>query len=160
MTKGALLARIEADRARFDRTVARVPPERLADPILPGDWSVKDVLAHVAWGEREAIGVIQKRALVGSDLWDLPEDDRNAAVVEKSRSRQLDDILREYRTTFDEYVAAIGQLSDAELNDPERIRGLDDGIPGWRPWRVLYDPGHYGEHGRTIAAALRDLAPR
>ncbi len=155
VTKEALIAWIREDRARFDEIVARVPHERLADPVLPGGWSVKDVLAHVAWGDREGIGVATARALVGSDLWDLPEDERNAAVVAESRSRDVDEVIREYRAAFDEYISAIGQLSDEDLNEPERIAGLAERIPGWRPWRVLYDPGHYEDHGRTIEEAFR-----
>jgi uncharacterized protein (TIGR03083 family) len=154
LTKDALIARIAADRARFDEVVSRVPRERLTEPILPGGWSVKDVLAHIAWGEREGIGVMRERALVGSELWDLTEDERNAAVVRESRSRDVDEVLREYGTAFAEYVSAITLLSDEDLNGPERIRGLAERIPGWPPWRVLYDPNHYEEHGRTIEAAF------
>jgi hypothetical protein len=154
VTKVALLARINADRARFDAILARVPRERLTESCLPGGWSVKDVLAHIAWGDREGAGVAEARALVGSELWGVSEDERNAAVVEGSRSRTLEDVLGEYRAAFDAYVSAIGRLSDEDLNDPERIHGLVARIPGWRPWRVIYDPGHYDEHGRTIEAAL------
>ena len=154
VTKAQLLATIRADRERFDRIVGRVPRERLADPILPGGWSVKDILAHIAWGDREGIGVARARALVGSDLWNVSEDERNDAVVRESRSRDLDDVLSDYRVSFDEYIAAIADLSDEELNEPDRIRDLSERIPGWRPWRVLYDPGHCAEHGETIEAAF------
>jgi hypothetical protein len=41
------------------------------------------------------------------------------------------------------------------LNDPDRIADLARVIPGWRPWRVLYDPDHYADHGRAIEAWLR-----
>lgn len=41
-------------------------------------------------------------------------------------------------------------MSEEELNDPARIRGLSERIPGWRPWRVPYDPDHYEDHARTI----------
>jgi hypothetical protein len=149
-----LLATIRADRARFDKTLGRIPRERLTDGILPGGWSVKDVLSHIAWGDREGIGVARARALVGSELWDLPEDERNEAVVLESQLRDLHEVLSEYRTSFDEYLSAIGELSDEDLNEPERIRDLSERIPGWRPWRVLYDPGHYEEHGRTIEEAF------
>jgi hypothetical protein len=50
-------------------------------------------------------------------------------------------------------------MSEEELNEPARIRGLAERIPGWRPWRVLYDPGHYAEHGRAIEDALALHAP-
>jgi hypothetical protein len=148
------LAAVRADRDRFDRILGSVPRDLLTEPILPGGWSVKDVLAHIAWGDREGIGVVRARALVGSDLWNLSEDERNEAVVRESRSRGLDDVLAEYRAAFGDYMAAIAGLSYDELNEPDRFEGLAERIPGWRPWRVLYDPGHYDHHGKAIAAAL------
>lgn len=158
MRKDELLATVKADGERFDGIVQYVPSELLEKPIIPGGWSVKDVLAHIAWGEREGIGVMRARALVGSDLWDLPEDERNAAVVHESRSRSLDEVLLEYRAAFDEYVSVLSDLSEAELNDASRFGGLTERIPGWRPWRVLYDPGHYEDHGKAIASALEQRA--
>jgi uncharacterized protein (TIGR03083 family) len=154
VTKDGLLTAIREDRARFDATLATVPRDRLEDPVLPGGWSVKDVLAHITWGDREAIGVIEARALVGSELWELDEDARNEAVVRESRALGLDDVIQRYRTSFAAYLEALDGMSDEELNEPGGIRGLVDRIPGWRPWRVLYDPGHYAEHRETIEARL------
>ena len=157
VTRDDLLRRIRADRDRFDVMVSRVPTDRVTDPILPGGWSVRDVLAHVAWGEREGIGVARARALVGSELWEQSEDERNETVVRASRSLSADEVVAEYRSAFADYIAALEELSDDELNEPGQIRDLPERIPGWRPWRVLYDPGHYAEHGRTIEEALPQL---
>lgn len=158
VTKEGLISRIVGDRERFEVVLARVPRSRLVEPALPGGWSVKDVLAHIAWGEREAVGVMRARALVGSDLWHLSQDERNAAVVRESAPRGVDDVMRDFEAVFDEFVNELERLSDEELNEPERIRGLAEAIPGWRPWRVLYDPDHYEDHARVIEAHLPTLA--
>lgn len=154
VTKAELLDQIRTDRARFDSVLDQVPHERLTEPALPGGWSVKDILAHIAWGEREALGVMRARELVGSELWNVPQDERNAAVVFASRDRSLDEVVDDYRSAFEEYLAELEQMAEDELNEPERIRGLTEGIPGWRPWRVLYDPDHYEDHARTIEVHL------
>jgi uncharacterized protein (TIGR03083 family) len=154
VTTDELLATIRADRARFDAVLERVPPELLEDPILPGDWSVKDVLAHIVWGDREGSGVMRARALVGSDLWQLPQDERNAIVVRESRSRALDEVMAEYRSSFDDFLVALEALSEEELNEPDRLAGLPEQIPGWRPWRVIYDPDRYADHGDAIASTI------
>lgn len=155
LDKRDLIASIERERAWFDAIVARVPPERLAEPGLPGGWSVRDVLAHIAWCARQNAGVARARALVGSDLWGLPEDERNAAVREQSRIQTVAEILREYRESHRDLLAEIEKLSDEELNDPREMADLVRMIPGRRPWRVLYDPGHYADHGRAIEDWLR-----
>jgi uncharacterized protein (TIGR03083 family) len=157
VTKQQLLRTIRADRAGFESVIARVPEDQLAEPILPGGWSIKDVLAHIAWGEREGIGVMEARALVGSELWEVSEDERNEAVVSESRDRATQDVMKAYQSTFADYVAALERLSDEDLNEADRFVGLPERIPGWRPWRVLYDPTHYREHGETIQAAVTRL---
>ena len=154
-----LLAQIRADRARFDEIVDAVPPELLTEPILPGGWTVKDVLGHIAWGDREGIGMMRARALVGSPLWDRPQDERNEEVVRENRSRPLDEVMADYRAAFDEWMSAMEELTEEELNDPGRFSGLAERIPGWLPWRVLYDPDHYRDHGDAIREALATRPP-
>jgi uncharacterized protein (TIGR03083 family) len=131
-----------------------VPRDRLQEPALPGGWSVKDVLAHIAWGDRQNAGVARARALVGSELWELSDDERNAVVVRDSRSQSLAQVLAEYRDSFSAYIAAMAELSDKELNEPERIANLTERVPGWLPWRILYDPDHYTDHRHAIEAAF------
>jgi hypothetical protein len=109
------------------------------------------VLAHIAWGEREGVGLVRARALVGSDLWRLSQDERNAAVHAQNRDRPLDDVLAESATVADEYVAALESLSEDELNDPAHFAGMP---PTWRPWRTLYDPHHYAHHAADLRAWL------
>jgi uncharacterized protein (TIGR03083 family) len=157
--KNDLLAIIRADRARFDEILDTVPPELLTEPILPGGWTVKDVLAHIAWGDHEGVGMMRARALVGSPLWDRPQDDRNEAVVRENRSRPLDEVMADYRSAFAEYMSAMEQLTEEDLNEPGHFSGLAERIPGWLPWRVLYDPHHYRDHGDTIREALGARPP-
>jgi uncharacterized protein (TIGR03083 family) len=151
MTRAELLAMVREARARWEAVLARVPRERLTEPGLPGGWSVKDVIAHIAWGEREAIGVVAARALVGSDLWRLDQDARNAAVREQERGRPLDEVLADARTTFDRFVAALASLDSDQLNDARHFKDMPT---DWEPWRVLYDPHHYDHHSGDIAAWL------
>jgi uncharacterized protein (TIGR03083 family) len=160
VTARELIATIRRDRDRFDAALARVPAGRLEEPSLPGGWSVKDVLAHIAWADRENAGVARARALIGSALWKLSDDERNEIVVRESRSRPLDVILADYRRSFVEYITAMAAMSDDELNDADRVDGLGERILGWRPWRVLYDPDHYRDHRQAIEAVFgRGEAP-
>ena len=151
MNKAELLGMIQADRAHWEALLAGIPEAWLTEPGVEGEWSVKDIVAHIAWGEHESLAVARARALVGSDLWQLSEDERNAAVFEQNRGRDLHDVLSESRQVFQDYLEALGALSEEELNDPSRFRGLPD---GWRPWRILYDPTHYHGHAESIRAWL------
>ena len=151
VTKAELLAMIRADRGRWEALLAEIPPGWLTEPGVTGEWSVKDIIAHISWGERENIGVVRSHSVVGSELWELSEEERNAAVFEQNCSRSLEEVLSESEQIFQEYLAAIESLSEEELNDPSGFPGIP---AGWRPWRILYDPTHYEEHGRSIQAWL------
>ena len=57
VTREQLLAALRAERARWEALLAEVGVERLTEPGVAGDWSVKDVLGHLtaylrAWGAR------------------------------------------------------------------------------------------------------------
>ena len=150
--KTDLLRTIREERRRLDDVLARVPRDRMEEPGVAGEWSVKDVLAHIAWGIRENVGFIRARALVGSELWQLSDDERNAIVFQRERGRPLEDVLDNYGRSFDAYMSALEGLSEEDLNDPTRIRDM---ITGWRPWRILFDPKHDDEHASDIEAWLR-----
>ena len=147
LTRGELTTRIRAARREWDEVVARVARDRLTEPGLPGGWSVKDVLGHIAWGLRENATMMRARRLVGSDLWRLDDDARNAIVVEENRSRPLDEIVREYEDASRAFVEEFAKLSDDDLNDPARWPEMP---AEWRPWRIIYDPEHYASHARDL----------
>lgn len=149
--KTRLLEMIHTARAQWDALIAEVPEAWMNEPAMGQEWSVKDVIAHIAWGERESCGVIDAHALVGSELWRLSEDERNAAVFERNRGRDARDILAESGQVFQRYVAAIDTLTEEDLHDPTQWRGMPN---GWLPWRILYDPTHYAVHARSIRAWL------
>jgi hypothetical protein len=151
LSKTPLLELIETDRARWETLLGSIPEAGMTEPGVAGVWSVKDIIAHIAWGERESLGVAQARAVVGSELWQLSEDERNAVVVEQNRRRELRDVLADSRGIFRLYFEAVAALSEEDLNDPSRFAQMPD---GWRPWRILYDPGHYQAHADSIRAWL------
>ncbi|HKC91363.1 MAG TPA: maleylpyruvate isomerase N-terminal domain-containing protein [Candidatus Limnocylindria bacterium] len=142
-----LMKMVTAERANWEAVLARVPRERLTEPGLPGGWSVKDVLAHMTWAMKEGIGVMRAKRLVGSDLWKLDDDQRNAIVVEQSRARLLEAILADYESTSADYMKELAALTDDQLNDPVLWPKMP---PDWRPWRIIYDPHHYGQHALDL----------
>lgn len=151
VTKAQLLDMIQTARAHWEALLIGIPDAWMTEPGVAGEWSIKDIIAHIAWGERENLGVAQSHAVVGSELWRLSEDERNAAVFEQNRDRELGDVLAESRRTFRLYLDAVAALSEEDLNDTSRFAQMPE---GWRPWRILFDPGHYQEHADGICAWL------
>jgi hypothetical protein len=92
-----------------------------------------------------------KRAPVGS---------HSVLIIWSSVDSGLEEVIDEYRVSHRALLSELDRMSDEELNEPARMTGLARTIPGWRPWRVLYDPRHYADHGSAIEEWLRRIQIR
>ena len=153
MTKAQFLDELDATRAEWDGLLAAVPEARMTVPGLDGQWSVKDVIAHITWHEREMVGVLQAHALVGSDLWDLPLAERNAIIYAQNRARPLAEVLADARAVYPQLVAAVHRLAEADLTDAGRFADMPD---DWVPWQLLAENTytHYRDHMPAIRGWL------
>jgi hypothetical protein len=153
MTSATFLDSLRSGRAEWDALLEEIGADRMTQPGVEGEWSIKDIIAHVTWHERQMVGVLQARALVGSDLWNLPLDERNAAIFEQNRDRPLNEVLEESRQVYPQLLELAESLSDEELNDPRRFPGMPD---EWVPWGLVADNTftHYPDHIASIRAWL------
>jgi hypothetical protein len=156
MSKAEVLEAMRSARQEWDALISRIPSARMTEPGVMGDgseWTVKDVIYHVLWGEREIIEVFRQHKLTGSDLWDLPQTERNTAMVEEGKHLSLDEVLSEAQQVYAQLVAEIEKLSDEDLNDASLY---EDMPPDWKPWRLIAENTfeHYPEHLGPISAWL------
>jgi uncharacterized protein (TIGR03083 family) len=156
MTQAKFLETLKAARSEWEALLARVPKDRMSEPGADG-WSVKDILAHVAWYEREMLAVARARALAGSDLWNKSLEERNAAIYEENRHRPLAEVLAEAEAMYRQLAPELEALTDEDLMDARRFREMP---AEWLPWQVLasntYE--HYQEHIPQIQAWLEERA--
>jgi hypothetical protein len=153
MKKAELLDAMRTERACWDALIASLDEAQMTQPGVAGQWSVKDIIAHLIWHEREMIGMLQARALVGSELWELPLDQRNELIFQESRERDLSGLLAEAPQVFRQFLELVETLSEEDLVDPQRFPGmLDD----WQPWRIIAGNAHehYRDHIRDVEAWL------
>lgn len=153
MDKATFINTLVESRAAWDALLARVDEPRMLQPGAAGKWSVKDIIAHIMWSKLEMLPVLQQRALVGSELWNLSEDERNEAVYQQYRNRPLREIIVEERQAYTNLLEAVQTLSDEELNDPQRFKDMP---ANWLPWRIIAGCsfGHYRDHTPSIQAWL------
>lgn len=153
ISKAQFLETQRATHAEWEALLAEVGEARMTEPGAAGEWSIKDVVAHVTWGEREMLQVLRSHVLAGSDLWQRPQDARNAAVYAEHRSRSLPNVLDEAREVYAQLFAALQAVSEADLNDPRRFREMPE---DWIPWQVVAGNTylHYQEHMPAIRAWL------
>ncbi len=67
VNKTQLLDMMRTARAQWEALLAEIPAAWMTEPGVEGEWSVKDIIAHIAWGERENLGVATTAALAHLD---------------------------------------------------------------------------------------------
>ena len=143
--KTELLAELSAARRAWENLLSGIAPAHMTQPGVCGEWSLKDLIAHIAWFENEMAGLLQTRALAGSELWGLPPDERNTAIYAQNRLRSLDEVQAESRQTFEQLAGLIEALEEDDLLDAGRFADMP---PDWQPYALLAENSfeHYRQH--------------
>jgi hypothetical protein len=147
VSKDALLQEMEAG---FDSLLATVDglSEEQMGRVWYGEWSVRDILAHVAGWHREEIAMLERmdrgeRAVPESA--DYTDDDAwNARFVAKWRAASAGEVLVELKASKEAYMVAAGRLPEERFEEgrtahrlvrqgcTEHYREHGDEIRGWR----------------------------
>jgi len=120
-TKQQLLEAIDIERTALEGLLAELSPEQMTQPGVVGDWSVKDVLAHLIewehmvfrWHSMGLQGKIPITPAEGFNWSQLPE--LNQQIYERYCSISLAEIKREFKSSFKKMLKTIQGLSDEDL---------------------------------------------
>ena len=153
MNRAELLGAIQIEHARWETLLAELDEAQMIQPGVAGAWSVKDIVAHISWHEHEMVGMLQARALAGSDLWEIPQDERNAVIFEENQDRALRDVLAEAQAVFPQFLESVRALAEEDFFDPHRFQGMP---AEWQPWEVIASNSceHYEHHTQDVRAWL------
>lgn len=146
-------------RAALEGTLARLDDQMLTETVIAGEWTAKDIMVHVADWERRFLrwveigqrGEIPERPEPGIS-W-AEEDWLNRSVVERGRSRSLDEVRAEFAAAHRAVYETIAAMSENELFTP--------GYYAWTGEEPLADIvrgvtiNHYGGHAADIVAWLK-----
>jgi hypothetical protein len=151
LKKAELLNSIRSRRREWDEALAEVAEERMLLPGASGEWSIKDVIAHVTWWDSQTADMLQTKTLSNVKLWQMPQDVRNDAVYIENRDWPLDEIRQESGAAFLWLIASIESLQEDDLTDPSRYLQMP---AEWTPWRVVVanSYAHYYQHIPDIRA--------
>jgi hypothetical protein len=120
MSKDALLREMEAGFADLLSTVDGLSEEQMTR-VWYGNWSVRDILAHVAGWHREEIAMLERMARGERPVpesADYTDDDAwNARFVAKWRAASAGEVLAELKASKEAYVAAAGRLPEERFKE-------------------------------------------
>ena len=131
VTKTELLTAIERERAGWEALMVEIGDGRMEEPGVAGDWSVKDIAAHLTGWRQRSLGRIEA-ALQGEPEPPPPwpaklttDDEINAWIHERTHHRPQGEILREAELFYDRLRDAVAELPDDALADPNRFPWLE-----------------------------------
>ncbi|HXZ03326.1 MAG TPA: DinB family protein [Ktedonobacteraceae bacterium] len=155
MDKLTFISRLKKTRAQWETELAQMNGQRMLQPGIVGSWSVKDLIAHVSWYEREMVPVIRLHIFTGSELWELPADERNEKIYQQNIQRPLQEIIDEGQRSYSDLLAVLQSLSDEDLNDPLRFRDMPE---DWVPWQIFAGNSfeHYQDHLPALHTWITD----
>lgn len=164
-TKADRLASIDEQHAEWTALLTEVDAARLDQPGAAGDWSFRDVAAHLnAWRDLTVARLVAASRDVAPQLpWpDGMEEETTAGVeeinrwfIERDRDRPAAEIIAESHEQFRQMREAIAALSLDDLHEPGRFVWL-----GGAPLSAVLDGAseHLQEHMAEIRTWL-DSAP-
>ncbi len=163
LTTAQLLDAMHTARSEWEALLEEVGEARLTEPGVEGDWSLKDILAHIAYYERwaaDCVAAIRRgEPLPQSEYKGLELDERNARIYERNRERSLADVLCDSQNSFQRSLDAVQGLRDKDLYDREFMRGY--GVE-WVVHELIegdtYE--HYRDHIAPVRAWLDRIAVR
>jgi hypothetical protein len=123
-SKARVIERLHAERRRLEANLARLNREDIVRPDTMGEWSFKDVLAHLAHWEAfwpDWIAASRRGEEVETPAPGLTWKDLhilNQRIYEEHCDQPLDDVLEYFRSTHTQFMALTESLTDEEVLTP------------------------------------------
>ncbi|CUS03236.2 conserved protein of unknown function [Candidatus Promineifilum breve] len=126
MNRQQLLNKIDVAWTALQASFHGLSAAQLTQPGVTGDWSVKDILAHVTTWEEEALHHLPhiregKRPPRYADLYG-GIDAFNALKTEENRRRSLDEVMARFEEVHARLVATIETAPDDLIATETRFR--------------------------------------
>ena len=145
----ALLRELQAARDEFMTALADVEPSLLTAPGLVGEWSARELIAHLGYWAGHAAEALHhaemdRTADFGEDEFDV--DERNAVVARVAAETDLGTVRQREEAAFGAFVTRLERADPAWLD--EKV-SFGDTLE-----RVILDDGaeHYREHTLDLRA--------
>ena len=145
----ALLSDATEARRAFFAALESIDPSQRAAPGLSGEWSARELVAHVGYWVGHAVEAIHHAEQGRAEEFDVGDDEvdaRNAVVARVARETDYQTVLRREAEIFQALTERLARLDprllQVQLADWGR---LEDGIREDAPV-------HYREHARDLLA--------
>ncbi len=125
MKKSDLLNWLQEEYQQWEAFLDQIGLERMDQPGVAGEWSIKDLVAHLnGWQPRliASIQAAQRGEPEPPPPWPAhlkTDDEINAWIYESNRGRSVREVLDESHKVFQQHLAVIEDLPDNVRIEPE-----------------------------------------
>jgi hypothetical protein len=132
LDKEIILARIKTERRRLVQNLEHLSIAQMQMKGVVGDWSIKDLLAHLADWEQRFLGWYM--AGLRGEVPEIPApglswaqlDVLNQQVFEANRTRSLKEIRLEFDQSYLQVLAVVESMPEEEMFAPGRYAWLGE----------------------------------
>ncbi len=132
MKKSELLTWLQEEYQQWEAFLEQIDPARMDQPGVTGEWSIKDIVAHLAgWQRRNGarLQAAQRGEPEPSPHWPAhfqTDDEINGWIYETNRTRSVRSVLDESHEIFQQFLAVIkGLPDDVEIDPAYRVVELN-----------------------------------
>jgi len=140
-TKDDVRALLNLRRSEVEKYIERLSVEQINQVKVCGEWTTKDVLAHLtAWQEMNINWVNTARRFLPPQVpapgftWSREDVDRlNQQIYMAHRAERLENVLTSFRAVYARFMEQFESFSEAELFSPGLLPFLGKGrtLAGW-----------------------------
>ena len=161
VTKAELLRGIREERQRLENALKGVTGADMAKTTKPGEWSVKDILAHVsAW---EDTFIKWYHVGLGGGKVDKPNfhkagvlAEMNRQFYEANRHRSLKDVLAGFEDSYQHILSVVESIPEKDMFT--RGKYAWTGRQNLAVYIIANTSGHYPSHLKMIEALKKKLS--
>ncbi|CAG0935035.1 hypothetical protein TFLX_03859 [Thermoflexales bacterium] len=153
MTKDELIKQIESEWANLQAALEGLTEEQMHQPGVVGEWTIKDVLAHItAWQTRliTTLFKAEKGITPETTAGGKTVDQMNERFHQELKDRPFDQVWDDLDSSHYQLLNRLESWKEKDLFDPKRFKWMQG-----KPF-VEYIAGdsyeHYEEHAAQIRA--------
>lgn len=116
-----MLANIQTERRRLEKNLTSLTDEEMIEPGVIGEWSIKDILAHLIDWEQRFLGWYQAGLrgevpqtpapdLTWSDL-----DQLNQQIYADNKDRSLSSIIADFKISYNQVLETVHAMPEEDL---------------------------------------------
>jgi hypothetical protein len=121
--KALAIEKLQTERRRLEQNLAQLSENDMLQTGVVGEWSVKDVLAHLAdweqrfldWYAADQRGEVPHPPAPGLTWKRQDLDTLNRQIFEKHHDRPLPEILAEFRDTHERLMATVQAIPEKDI---------------------------------------------